>query len=581
MLVICQQYKSQFKKSVYTMTFKKFLSVFVLTFFVKFGFGQVYQSMPQYGYGPVKRFDVDSTLTIPTVCGVPTLKSNLVRKSAIAFDTCNNKFYTYNSKTLTWAEVSGGGGGSTDTTSLSNRINLKLNIVDTANKWVNSVTKVDDSTIRVVKGTTTNDIVINPQATRLVTLVYNKSGAIIPKGAVVYIDGKHSNNLPSIALATGNNEENSYKTFALVADTIQNMNSGYVIQAGTITGLNLPTSTYTDGDILYLSPTIAGGYTITKPLAPSHIVKLGSVVNAHPNQGRIEVKIENGWQLDELSDVSISAVPADSTLLQFSRVDSLWHDVSPTTAIGSRYIKPSDTANMLTNYAKTSAVNLKVNISDTANMLNPYLREIDTASLSNRINLKQNAGNYITDDAVTLGQQALGSTIKSVGLGCRSLVNLNTTLAMTDGQIYLSAVYLPVSTTITGVKWFQPVAGVYTADNYNGVGLYTYSGGTLTLVASSTDDGNIWKSTGAQSKAFSSTYSASAGVYYVGFLYNTSVAGSPTPSISGTTNKTNGTYVDFTNSAKINATINSATMSSSIAMSGTTGVQATWGMFLY
>ena len=115
------------------MNIKKYLTFFVLTFFVNFVSGQVYQSMPQYGYGPVKRFDVDSTLTIPTVCGVPTLKSNLTRKSAIAFDTCNNRFYFYNSKTLVWDTIKGGAGGSTDTTSLSNRINLKLNIADTGN----------------------------------------------------------------------------------------------------------------------------------------------------------------------------------------------------------------------------------------------------------------------------------------------------------------------------------------------------------------------------------------------------------------------------------------------------------------
>jgi hypothetical protein len=413
------------------MTFKKFLSVFVLTFFVKFGFGQVYQAMPQYGYGPVKRMDFDSTLTIPTFCGVPSLKSNILRKSAIAFDTCNNKFYTYNSKTLTWAEVSGGG-GSTDTTSLSNRINLKLNIADTstmlnkylrktdtaslsnringkadtsalnlklniadtANKWVNSVTKLNDSTIRVIKGASTTDITLTPSATitsatRLITTVYNKSGATIPKGSVVYIDGAHSSVLPSIALAQANQESTSAYTYGLVETDISNNSSGTVIQSGNITNLNLPTgSGYADGQTLYLSPTVAGGYTTTKPLAPNHYVAIGTITRAHPTLGTIQIAIRNGFQLDEMSDVSIPLVPADSVLLQFSRVDSLWHDVSPTTAIGNRYIKPSDTASMLTNYAKTSAVNLKVNISDTSTMLSKYLRKTDTASLSSRIDAK-------------------------------------------------------------------------------------------------------------------------------------------------------------------------------------------------
>jgi hypothetical protein len=82
--------------------------------------------MPQYGY-EAPRMAFDSTIQIPTFCGVPTLKSVqfVTKKGAIAFDSCNNRFYTYNPKTLTWSQVSGGG-GSTDTTSLSNRINFKL-----------------------------------------------------------------------------------------------------------------------------------------------------------------------------------------------------------------------------------------------------------------------------------------------------------------------------------------------------------------------------------------------------------------------------------------------------------------------
>lgn len=88
---------------------KYILSVLFLFFFFS-GFTQIYQEMPQYGYR-ANRMAFDSTLQIPTVCGVPTLKSvvSVNRKAAIAFDSCNNKFYSYNPKTLTWSEVSGGG----------------------------------------------------------------------------------------------------------------------------------------------------------------------------------------------------------------------------------------------------------------------------------------------------------------------------------------------------------------------------------------------------------------------------------------------------------------------------------------
>ena len=111
-------------------------------------FAQVYQLMPQYGY-QANRFVFDSTLQIPTTCGVPTLKSVqfATKKAAIAFDSCNNRFYQYNPKTQAWSQVSGGGGSETDTTSLSNRINLKLNISDTAAMLNPYLKKIDTATL--------------------------------------------------------------------------------------------------------------------------------------------------------------------------------------------------------------------------------------------------------------------------------------------------------------------------------------------------------------------------------------------------------------------------------------------------
>jgi hypothetical protein len=367
-----------------------FLVAFLGAYGVLFAQPAQYTPMTAQGY-QMKRIKADSTLHIPSFCGVPTIKGSTAIDGAIAIDTCGNILYKW-TRAAGWSQITGGSGGPTDTTSLSNRINgkvdsikrfadsvkyykngvayfafldsvggstidttslsnrinSKLAIVDTANHWVNSVTGLNDSTIRVIKGATTTDITIRSSATvtsatRLVTTVYNNTGATIPRGSIVYISGRHNSNLATVAPAQANNEANSYKTFALVADNITNNNTGLVIQAGSITGLNLPISSFTDGDIVYLSPTVAGGLTITKPLAPNHICKIGSITRAHPTDGSIEIKIENGWQLDELSDISIPAVPADSVILQFSRDDSLWHDVTITNAIGTRYIRPSDT----------------------------------------------------------------------------------------------------------------------------------------------------------------------------------------------------------------------------------------------
>ncbi len=310
----------------------------------------------------VKYTDTAAMLA-PYLRKVDTLSlSNRINARIDSLRRSNDSIYARKNGVFVFQYKDSTGGSTIDTTSLSNRIDARvkytdtsamlspyLRKADTANAFVNSVTKLNDSTIQVIKGTSTTNITLTTSsivtaATRLVTTAYNNTGVTISKGSVVYISGRHSSNLPTIALSQANNEFNSYRTFALVENDITDNNSGTIIQAGSITGLNLPTSSFTDGDIVYLSPTVAGGLTITKPLAPNHICKIGSVTRAHPTQGSIEIKIENGWQLDELSDVSIPAVPADSVILQFSRVDSLWHDVTISNAIGTRYIRPSDTS---------------------------------------------------------------------------------------------------------------------------------------------------------------------------------------------------------------------------------------------
>jgi hypothetical protein len=480
----------------------KFIILFLLIGFCSKA--QVYQIMPQYGYTTF-RMNFDSTIQIPTFCGVPRLGSNVTKKGALAFDSCNNRFYFFNPKSQSWDTIKSADASLfvkyTDTSSL---LLPYLRKIDTTDKFVNSVIKINDTTIRVGKGSTLTDIVLpHPtsvlSAKRLITEVYNNTGTTIPKGSVVYISGRHSSNLATIALAQANNEANSYKTFALVENDIPTSNSGIVIQAGNIGNLNLPTSSYTDGDILYLSPTVPGGYTTTKPLAPFHICKLGSVTRAHPQFGSIEIKIENGWQLDELSDVSIPAVPADSVLLQFSRVDSLWHDVSPLVAIGNRYIKPSDTASMLTNYAKTSVVNTKLNISDTATMLSPYLRSNTAAASyvtsvfrktasdsvffvrggSNNFAFRDSAGGsniYNTDGALNATTRTLSYSNAVINTLENKLIFRNTSTSNND-FIFQSA----TNTAPVFQIWNPGTGGSL---SFGGNGIVSFGGGRLNLQTS-------------------------------------------------------------------------------------------------
>lgn len=119
---------------------------------------------------------------------------------------------------------------------------------------------------------------------------------------------------------------------------------------------------------------------------------------------------------------------------------------------------------------------------------------------------------------------AMGAGIiaESVGLS-PLLISVSINLGNQSGT--LVAIYLPVPATITGVMWYQMTRGSYTPNNFNGVALYSVTGGTLTQVAISANNGTIWSASASSTygtQAFTSTYAAAAGIYFVGFLYNES-----------------------------------------------------------
>lgn len=180
--------------------------------------------------------------------------------------------------------------------------------------------------------------------------------------------------------------------------------------------------------------------------------------------------------------------------------------------------------------------------------------------------------------------RALGSSIKAQPPGI-NLSRLTTGTTLTTGQAQFLAVYLETAQTITGVKWFQATQGSYTADSNNYVALYSYSGGTLTQVAISANDGNIWKAAtfSWSSKAFASPYAAATGIYYIGLLYHRSAQ--VTAPVIGSANSliTNVIYTaDFTNSAMLQGTLSGrTTLPTSQAMSGLTASIVQTYMALY
>jgi hypothetical protein len=158
--------------------------------------------------------------------------------------------------------------------------------------------------------------------------VRNETGATLAKGTVVYINGGAGNKVTvTKAIATG--DETSAQTFGIVITDITNNQNGYVCVLGLVENLN--TSAYTEGQQLYLSPTTAGAWTTTKPSAPNHMVYIGIVERVHVNQGTVLVRIQNGYELEELHNVAIASV-ANGDLLVYESATDLWKNKSAATA---------------------------------------------------------------------------------------------------------------------------------------------------------------------------------------------------------------------------------------------------------
>jgi hypothetical protein len=80
---------------------------------------------------------------------------------------------------------------------------------------------------------------------------------------------------------------------------------------------SLNTIGLTAGALLFLSET-AGQWTTTEPAAPAHGVRLGYVERVHATVGSVFIKIDNGYELGELHNVSDTASGITAALIKNS-----------------------------------------------------------------------------------------------------------------------------------------------------------------------------------------------------------------------------------------------------------------------
>jgi hypothetical protein len=170
-----------------------------------------------------------------------------------------------------------------------------------------------------------------------------KSAQVITKGQAVYVSSADGTNM-IVSKASNATEGTSSKTMGLLESTVSTNGFTNVIAEGLLSGLDTtganaagdPVWLGTDGNLIY-------GLT-NKPSAPAHLVFIGVVTRRNANNGEIFVKVQNGFEMNELHDYVESGVQNNFVISYESSTD-LYKPKSIATLLG---YTPANAARNLT-----------------------------------------------------------------------------------------------------------------------------------------------------------------------------------------------------------------------------------------
>jgi hypothetical protein len=295
---------------------------------------------------------------------------------------------------------------------------------------LDTITSTDGSVTVSGTGTTRDlSVAVAAATNNVIVQVRNTTGATLTKGTVVYISGA-TGQLPTVSKAKADSDATSAQTIGIMSADLANNSNGNATIIGLVSDID--TSAYTDGAQLYLSGTTAGTYTSTKPYAPTHLVYVGIVEYAHAVHGKIFVNIQNGYELEELHNVSAQSPTTGQTIV-YNSATGLWekNTVSLTAGVnGTLPIANGGTGSTSASAALTAlgaypASNpngyntgtvTSVGGTGTVNGLTLSGTVTTTGNLTLGGTLSNVANSALTNSAITFGStsQALGSTVSAI-----------------------------------------------------------------------------------------------------------------------------------------------------------------------
>ena len=326
-------------------------------------------------------------------------------------------------------------------------------------------------------------------ASSLITRCENKTGSALPKMTVVYINGGHGNR-PTIQKSIASSEGGSSKTYGVTASQINDNSAGDVVVFGALIDVDTNQFGVVEGSTLYLSPSVSGNLTTTKPTAPNHMVVVGKIVRNHNTQGIIEVSIQNGFELEELHNVATTGAVSG----QFLKYDgSLWRNNDFNSSVSG----------LLTPYAKLDDAvfnNLAVDTLFTSNAPNFVVDEDGNTNIGAG---NQLVGVGVPHLSVAYSLSAASGTISS-GLNVFNYLRLNNTGVSLSGHSHTVS---DISNFGSGVSGLLPVKDILPGANVtitSNSGIYTINssgggGGGGSVSVSDPGSGRLLASDGTSS----------------------------------------------------------------------------------
>ena len=318
--------------------------------------------------------------------------------------------------------------------------------------------------------------------------VKNVTGATLTKGQAVYINGSSTNNA-KVSLSISRNHAFSTdingvnEVVGVVVNDITNNSNGYIMIHGILDEID--TSSWVEGDTLWLSNSISGSYSNTVPSPPYDRVKIGIVVTSDAS-GKIFIFPENSIHFNNISGVSGSLPPNNGDIWVYNSSSGVFYNTKSGLSLSGSFSGSfNGLASSASYYQETDPI---FNLNSSSFVRNSQTSSMTVLSASNAL-----SASFALTSSVVVDKSSLILLGRSASIAATTLFTTPSENASWYQVNWLAAVTTPAGTScILGPIQIRFTHGVNNiiktwpagnTNNVNQTNVNTTAGGIISGVA--------------------------------------------------------------------------------------------------